>query len=68
MAKLNEAGLEIIALSRPDMETSNVIPSNRPCWEPECLKIYGLYDQVLVDGKSLFVNTAVNHLRRHCIA
>lgn len=62
IGKLNEAGLEIIALSRPDMETCSVFPSNRLCLQPECLKIYGLYDHVLVDGKGLFINTAVSHL------
>jgi signal transduction histidine kinase/AmiR/NasT family two-component response regulator len=61
IGKLNQSGLEIIALSRPDMEACSFFPSNRPCWQPECLKMYDLYDQVFVDGKSLFVNTAVNH-------
>lgn len=61
IGRLNENGLEDIAISNPGWDACAILDENGHRWSPRSLEIKGIYGRVLAGAKGLFTNDLAHH-------
>jgi len=61
IGKINEQGLEDIAISNPGWDACNVVDANGHRRPADSFKIHGICGRVISEGKALFTNDPANH-------